>query len=254
MKKSSVCGLETAAPSQTEPLFFDESDEIRQHDNRLPHWQQDKRTYFVTFHLGDSIPNAKLNDWIAERDAWRKWNPFPLSTVQQREYIQRFANTVERWLDAGEGSCVLGHPHVAAVVGEALKHFEGIRCQHHAWVIMPNHVHLLLSLRQGEKLPPLLRSWKGYTSRIINRILGRSGSLWQKDYFDRLIRNSEHFWKCARYIRNNPPNARLSASEYLLYESNFVHDGLNWEGRLPSRPLIRETPAHGGLETAAPSH
>src|SRR5205823_2605991 len=127
----------------------------------------------------------------------------------------------------------------------------------HAWVVMPNHIHLLFSILAGHELQDLLRSWKGFTGRAINRALSRSGSLWQKDYFDRLIRNSEHFWNCARYIRNNPGKARLASSEFLLYESDFVRQGLdNWEGKsqsgsdLPSRPLNKKK--DGDLEVAAP--
>jgi hypothetical protein len=107
---------------------------------------------------------------------------------------------------------------------------------------MPNHVHLLFSISAQEHPENFLRNWKGLTSRTINRALNRSGSLWQKDYFDRLIRNSEHFWNCARYIRNNPQKARLARNEYLLFESDFVREGLDdWEGRLPSRPPKKKT-------------
>jgi REP element-mobilizing transposase RayT len=251
--KKDIGDLEVAAPSQVTPRFFDEQDEVSQQKNRLPHWHQDGRTYFVTFHLADSIPRSKLNDWTAEKDAWQKWNPQPWSAEQQQEYVRRFANTAERWLDAGEGSCVLSDPRVAAIVGEAFQHFQGTRCQHYAWVVMLNHVHLLFSIRPGQDLPDVLRNWKGYTSRTINRLLARSGSLWQKDYFDRLVRNSEHFWNCAKYIRNNPRKARLSPGGYLLYESDFVQDGLNREGRLPSRPTKKNLNI-GGLEAAAPSY
>jgi REP element-mobilizing transposase RayT len=246
-------GASTAATlNQTEPPFLDKWKEVRQQQNRLPHWQQDGRTYFVTFHLADSIPRSKLEEWITERDAWLKWNSPPWSEKQRQEYLRRFVNTVERWLDAGDGSCVLRNSSAALIVGQAFQHFQGTRCQHYAWVVMPNHVHLLFSTCPGQDLPDLLRDWKGYTSRRINRLLDRSESLWQKDYFDRLVRNSDHFWNCARYIRNNSLKARLSSDEYLLYENDFVRQGLDWEGRLPSRPLNKKE--GGDLEVAAPSH
>jgi putative transposase len=185
-------------------------------------------------------------------------NPPPWSTEQEREYAHRFANTIERWLDAGEGSCVLRNSRGANIIGNALQHFQGIRCQHYTWVVMPNHVHLLFSLLTGEDLVDLMRSWKGYTSRRLNELLNRSGTVWQKDYFDRLVRNSEHFWNCARYIRNNRLKARLSPAEYLLYENGFVREGLDWEGKsqsgsdLPSRPASQNT-NEGDLEVASPS-
>src|SRR5438132_583497 len=51
------------------------------------------------------------------------------------------------------------------------------------------------------------------------RLLKRSGSLWQRDYFDRLARDEKHFANCVRYIRRNPAKANLSAHEFLLWES-----------------------------------
>jgi putative transposase len=245
--------LAVAAPSQDAPRFVDQLEEVREHENRLPHWQQDGRTYVVTFHLVDSIPRTKLTQWMAERAGWLTWNPPPWSTKQEREYIRRFGNTVERWLDAGEGSCLLRNPRFAQVVAQAVNYFHGIRYCQHAWVVMPNHVHLLFSVSSGQQLDDLLRNWKGLTSRRINRVSNRSGSLWQKDYFDRLIRNEEHFWNCARYIRNNPVKARLAHDAFLLYESDFVRQALNWEGRLPSRPAQGNKADLGGSAAAAPS-
>jgi hypothetical protein len=64
-----------------------------------------------------------------------------------------------------------------------------------------------------------MRSWKGFTARQINKPLERSGSLWQRDYFDRLVRDEKHFANCIRYIRRNPEKARLGGGEYILYES-----------------------------------
>ena len=252
MKKYLDGDLEVAAPSQAEPLFFDKRSEVDQHENRLPHWEQDGRTYFITVHLADSVPQPKLKEWSTDRATWLKYNPEPWSADQQREYRERFANTLERWLDAGEGSCAFRETGISKIVGEALQHLEGSRCQHHTWVIMPNHAHLLLSMDPGHTLFDLMRDWKGYTSRCINRSLNRSGVLWQKDYYDRLVRNPQHFWNCARCIRNNPQKARFSSGAYLLYESSFVQNGLNWEGRLPSRPLKGRSKI-GDLEVAAPS-
>ena len=214
MKTSQPPGDSEVASPSDEPPFLDPRAEVPQHRNRLPHWQQDERTYFVTFHLADSIPRAKMMEWLSERAAWLRWNTPPWSEEQQREYARRFGRTIERWLDAGEGACLLRDPDVAEIVRNAFSHFGGSRCDLHSWVVMPNHVHLLVSLREGQTLDGLMQSWKGFTSRAINRLLGRSGALWQKDYYDRLIRNAEHFWNCANYIRNNPAKARLAENEY----------------------------------------
>jgi ribosomal protein L16/L10AE len=55
--------------------------------------------------------------------------------------------------------------------------------------------------------------------REINKLLARSGSLWQRDYFDRLVRDKKHFGTCVRYIRRNPKKARLGEGQLVLYES-----------------------------------
>jgi len=80
-------------------------------------------------------------------------------------------------------------------------------------------VHALLVQNPEWPLEKLIRSWKGFTARRINALLGRSGSLWQRDYFDRLVRDEKHFANCVCYIRRNPEKARLSDNEYVLYES-----------------------------------
>ena len=84
---------------------------------------------------------------------------------------------------------------------------------------MPNHVHVLTEIIEGNTLEDLMESWKGFMSREINAHLGRVGTLWQKGYFDRLIRDWEHFGNVVRYFRQNPIKARLKEGEYLAGES-----------------------------------
>ena len=89
-------------------------------------------------------------------------------------------------------------------------------------VVMPNHVHALFVQNANWPLEKLLRSWKSFSSRKINSLLGRDASLWQRDYFDRLVRDQKHFANCVRYIRRNPAKARLKSGEYILYESEVA--------------------------------
>jgi REP-associated tyrosine transposase len=209
--------------------FLDPYAKITKYRNRLPHWQQDNATYFVTFHLADSIPRQKREQWATERAAWLRWNPPPWTPEQEREYHRRFSGSVERWLDEMHGSCILRQPAAAEAIAAVLRHFDGDLYRHHAWIVMPNHVHALFSLLKGERIKVTLKSWKGVSSRRVNAVSARDGTLWQKDYFDRLIRDAAHFWNCARYIRRNPEKARLQNGEYLLYESEFVRTTLDGE-------------------------
>ncbi len=97
----------------------------------------------------------------------------------------------------------------------------------HAWVVMPNHVHVLFSLRKGHRLEDVVKSWKGVSARRINDLLSRNGALWMADYFDRFIRDEEHFWNAARYVRQNPRKAGLKSGGFVLFESAAVKKQLD---------------------------
>ena len=180
-------------------------------------------TFFVTFRLADAVPAEPLRAYVAERQQWlatcpqRPWPP-----EIEKEYHRKFTSRFERWLDRGFGACVLRKPACSRIVADALHHFEGERSRLHAWVVMPNHVHLIASLIGEETLPALLHSWKGYTARQINQHLGTTGAFWQKSYFDRIVRDWDHYASCARYIRNNPVKAGLPEGDFLHGESELT--------------------------------
>ena len=201
----------------------------RRHRQSPSHWEQPGATYFVTFRLADSLPAGRLAQWREERDAWLKWHPEPWSTAQEREYHERFSGALERWLDEGHGQCLLRRTDVRAAVAEVLTKFDRDRYWQHAWVLMPNHAHLLFSMKPGVGLSELLKAWKGASSRAAGVVLGRGMSkpaFWQKDYFDRLVRDAAHFGNCVRYIHRNPAKAKLREGEYTLALSEEVRAGL----------------------------
>jgi REP element-mobilizing transposase RayT len=206
----------------TELRFFDPYADIRFTANRLPHWQQEGAVYFVTFRLADAVPHQLRTRWQSERESWLRVHPKPWSSEAEREYHERFSGALERWLDAGHGSCILRRRDHAEIVAEALHYFDGERAVMLSFVVMPNHVHALLVQNPGWPLEKLLRSWKSFTSRKIGSLPGRERSLWQRDYFDRLVRDEKHFANCVRYIRRNPERARLHNGEFILYESELA--------------------------------
>jgi putative transposase len=198
--------------------------EITVTSNRLPHWEQAGAAYFVTFRLHDSLPQSLLDTWDAERHAWMALHPQPWSTEVEREFHQQFAGRVEEALDLGHGSCALRKSEAMDLVEEALTYFDGSRCQQYAWVVMPNHVHVLFTVLEPWRLAQVLHSWKSFSSNGINRVLGRSGKFWQKDYYDRLIRDGAHFARCVRYIRNNGPKAGLATADYRHWECAYAQE------------------------------
>lgn len=214
-------------PPVIERKFFNPYCEIRVTQNRLPHWQQDGATCFVTFRLADSLPKEQLKQWLTQRDGWMRHHPKPWTAKQEAEYHRQFSAKLEGWLDQGAGECLLRKTETRTLVEAALQEFDDERYSHHAWVIMPNHVHALFSLAPGWKLGSILHQWKGSSAKAINGQLQRAGPVWMKDYFDRMIRDAEHFWRCARYIRRNPNKAKLPAEDFTLYESDHVRDVLD---------------------------
>lgn len=202
--------------------FFNPREEIAKHTTVLPHWEQPGATYFVTFRLADSLPVSKLNAWRLERKTWLDSHPEPWNEETELEYHERFSSTIERWLDAGYGDCALRDPSAARIVADALHHFDGKRCVQHAWVIMPNHVHALFTMLGEHELGDLVHSWKSFTANQIHIGTQDRGKLWQRDYFDRLIRDIAHFQNCVRYIRKNPVRAKLGTKEYLLHDSPWM--------------------------------
>jgi putative transposase len=202
--------------------FFNPYAEVRHTENLLPHWQQEGAVCFVTFRLADSIPAHLLEEWGSERAAWLQFHPEPWNAKIEREYHNRFSGAIEHWLDAGYGSCVLWQIKCAKIVAGALRQFDAARFALISSVVNPNHVHALFMQKPEHPLEDLIRSWEDFHCRSINQLLGRRGSLWQRSYFDRLVRDEQHFANCVRYIRRNPEKARLNVGEYILHETDVA--------------------------------
>lgn len=87
--------------------------------------------------------------------------------------------------------------------------WDGKRYRLVAWCVMPNHVHVVCKLLPGQELSSVLKSWKSYTAKKSDEILGRSGAFWQREYYDRLIRDEDEFERAIRYVVSNPARAGL---------------------------------------------
>ena len=199
-------------------FYLDPYRAVDVHHNRLPHWQQGDKFVFVTWRLGDSLPQAKLDQWREEQKLWLKHHPRPWNSQTARRYRNRFSGRINDWLDQGNGSSILRDPALAKIVADSLRHFDGRRYELESFIVMPNHVHVLFRPLGSNRLGDILRSWKLFTARRINQKTGRSAKLWQKDYWDRLIRHETHFLQCLEYIRENPAKAGLREGEFVLFE------------------------------------
>jgi len=201
---------------------FDEHAEISQSRRHLPHWEQAGAAYFVTFRLADSIASEVLSAWREERQLWLNHHPQPWNWKIAREYMRKFEEEREEWLDRGHGSCLLRQPKAAEIVAESLRHFDGDRYLLDAFAVMPNHVHALVKPLRNHSLSHILHSWKSFTANAINREFAREGSLWMSETFDTIVRDGAHLQNCRDYIAQNPEKARLAKGEYVLERRDIL--------------------------------
>ena len=164
----------------------------------LPHYDGGELTQTINLRLADSLPQAVLNKWKRE---FAKDPTADVKTVLRQR--------IDHYLDQGYGSCALRDERVAGMVQKSLLHFDDQRYQLSAWVVMPNHVHILLTPEASWSLSEIMQSLKSYTSHEANKILSRSGQFWMEDYFDRYVRDKKHFASAIAYFENNPLKAGL---------------------------------------------
>ncbi|MHB1423644.1 MAG: REP-associated tyrosine transposase [Gemmataceae bacterium] len=164
----------------------------------LPHWEAGQHPQTVTFRLHDSLPASLLDQWRQE-----------LQHISESARENERRRRIDAALDAGYGACYLRQPEIAQLVENALLHFDGTRYCLHAWTIMPNHVHVLFTPLHDNSLSSILHSWKSFTAKEANKLLNRKGAFWQEEYFDRMIRDDEHFAAAHRYIDDNAVKAGL---------------------------------------------
>ena len=180
---------------------FDETSFLH-YRGRLPHWEAGEIPQHITFRLADSLPFSLREEWREELDLLKEGK----RDIERRRKI-------EAALDSGIGACWLRQPEIARVVEEALLHFDEERYHLHGWVVMPNHVHVVATPRPDRSLSSVIHSWKSFSATSINRLLHRKGKLWAEEYFDRAIRNEEHFRRTLAYVAGNPVKARLCRNE-----------------------------------------
>jgi REP element-mobilizing transposase RayT len=173
--------------------------------NYLPHFDEPGYVQSITFRLADAVPAEVVAAWKA---ALKLRGTVPATDPRSIELRRR----LERYEDAGHGACWLGDERIAAIVENALLHFDGERYHLLAWCVMPNHVHVLIETKSGVLLDGIVHSWKSFTANEANRLLGRKGAFWQREYFDRFIRDEKHLRATIEYIEQNPVKAGLVRS------------------------------------------
>ncbi len=187
----------------------------------LPHFDGGDVAQLVTFRLAGTIPPPLLDRWRAD-----------LAHLAPADSIRAMARRIDAHLDMGVGEQLLAEPAVGGIVEERLLWADGEAYRLHAWVVMPNHVHVLCTPLRGHSLSSIVQAWKSVSSRRIGAVVGRQGMLWQADYHDRYIRDERHFGAALAYIERNPVKAGLCT------------DAVDWplgSARRSADALVRKT-------------
>jgi REP element-mobilizing transposase RayT len=160
----------------------------------LPHYDESEIHQVITCRLGDSLPKHILENM-----------QFELRNVAPEFMETKRRKKIEKYLDMEHGSCILKNLECAKIVEDTWKYFNSVRYDLKAYVIMPNHVHVLIKVYDGFELAKIVRSWKSYSARRINEFVKKdkgiqsagletgapssAPSMWQREYWDRFIVN-----------------------------------------------------------------
>ena len=164
----------------------------------LPHIDIRGVMQFITWRCADSLPLGDLERICMETES-----------LPDLERTKERASRIEKVLDLGYGKCPLAPNRHGAILRDIMLDLDGDLMDLHDWIIMPNHVHILMTVRPGHTLSETMQRIKGASARAINQQMGTAGSLWQQESFDRFMRDDEQASRVAYYIRYNPVKAKL---------------------------------------------
>jgi REP element-mobilizing transposase RayT len=200
--------------------FLDRNEPVHHTRDDLPHWHQPDRLQFITWNLGDAIPAKALARLKRERERWLMLHPPPLTPDERRYYFDHFTDRIDRWQDLGRGCCLFRSPRAAKQMADILHFHEDIKIRLDAFVIMPNHIHVLAQLIGDTTVSSIMHSWRSYSGLQLNRLRGKQGKCWSDDFWDRTVRSPEQYWRIRRYINENPARAGIQPGTYLLWMRN----------------------------------
>jgi len=166
----------------------------------LPHFDKGRVTQSITFRLVDSYPRALIERMRAK---------LSLADLTDEQYDLAWRKQAQHVLHKNYGACWLRDPEVAEVVQNCFQYHDGSRYDLHAWCVMPNHCHVLITQYPNHALGSVLHTWRSFTAHKANEVLGRTGPFWARGSFDRYIRNERHFGLAVDYIERNPVAAGL---------------------------------------------
>ena len=208
----------------------------------LPHIEN-KMLQVITFRLYDSVPREVIEQWknalamqentvaagsagdLARNPRVTANNAGGVARAPHEEQ-QKLRRLIDDYEDKGCGQCFFRDDRIAELMESTLFHYEGRHYRLIRWVIMPNHVHVMIELLPGVALSSILQEWKSSTSHSANKLLGRNGVFWMPEYYDRYIRDQDHLKRAIEYIDANPVKAGLADTPSSYRWSSAYHDAV----------------------------
>ena len=206
---------------------------------KLPHWQPPGATFFITWRLFGSLPQAALDKIENTRRQYQREPDRAAETEEQRRvrhFKQLFAVYDSLLDELQDGPDWLKDEALATLVEKTLLERYATLYQLWAYVVMPNHVHVFLRPKlvgqtsvcpepatpqpaerpadepQFVPLRQITQSLKGYSALEANKLLQRTGqAFWQDESYDHWARDDEEFFRIIAYIERNPVKAGLAA-------------------------------------------
>lgn len=170
------------------------------HRRNLPHFYHHDGIYFITYRLADSLP-SKL---VAEIKSSTK-NNMGLDTIRFKRLLKKYDDILGK---GNFGAKHLSIPDVADICRSTLHYPDGKDYELICYCIMPNHIHLIFELLESNKgISKIMQSIKKISARKSNLLLNKSGTFWQDESYDRLVRDDKELYFIVRYVLLNPVTA-----------------------------------------------
>ena len=167
---------------------------------KLPHFQPVEATFFVTFRLAGSIPKDVIRRLRENHQLLEK------GILQQK----RLFADVDAFLDSNPNEPYWCRENaVAEIVIEAIHYRDTKQYDLQAYTIMPNHVHMMMTLLPGAPvLFKVMQHLKRISAKSSNKFLSRTGSeFWEDESYDHVVRDENEFYRILNYILRNPVKA-----------------------------------------------
>jgi len=211
------------------------------HGPNLPHWTRAGAIYAITMRLADSMPQTALDAWRAESEQLEKQLQHPQPNDQRALRAATLRDLLDKYLDLGYGDCLLRNDKVASICLNALMFFNEDRYRLVAYCLMPNHAHLVIQPLGKNALSDILHSIKSYSARKANELIEQSGSFWQSESYDHLIRDEKDLRNQIEYAWSNPDRAGLENWQWRQVDEVAVAEVL--DGAAKAETHVRDARA-----------